>query len=275
MARRMMVIAAVVCIVGSDVPDASAQVFGTFTWQMQPFCNKVTLTLTAVPGNFTIDGADDQCGATRKASASGMAVFNPDGTVGLNFTIVTPTAHVAQVAASVSPANGQGTWTDSLGNGGTFAFFGNLGGLPPRPAMNASFRVVGHQTIAVPNGTLLTVDGWTSAPAENLGGGVYTPASGTYRVPTAGLYLITAAVRWNAFSAGGAHRCSYIAVNGARMAALCGQPSTTASFQMEPLTATLRLTAGSLVSILVYQASGAAASLGGSAEVAWSVARLH
>jgi hypothetical protein len=71
---------------------AYAQVFGTFTWQMQPYCNLVTLTLTNSPGGFTLSGSDDQCGSVSKGSAAGVAVFNADGTVGLNFIIVTPPA---------------------------------------------------------------------------------------------------------------------------------------------------------------------------------------
>ena len=114
--------------------SASAQVLGTFSWQMQPYCNTVTLTLTTVPAGFALDGSDDQCGAATKGSATGIGVFNPNGTVGVNFTIVTsPGGKGVQVSAQVSPANGQGTWTDSVGNSGTFAFFGALSGLPLRP----------------------------------------------------------------------------------------------------------------------------------------------
>ena len=103
--------------------------FGTFPWQMQPYCNVVTLTLTTIPAGFTLDGSDNQCGASTKGSATGIGVFNPDGSVGLNFTIVTsPGAKGVQVSAIVSPANGQGAWTDSVGNSGTFALFGNAPG---------------------------------------------------------------------------------------------------------------------------------------------------
>lgn len=67
----------VVAILTYGVPaPLSAQVFGTFPWQMQPYCNVVTLTLTSTPAGFTLDGADDQCGATNKASAVGVASFN-------------------------------------------------------------------------------------------------------------------------------------------------------------------------------------------------------
>ena len=91
--------------------SAAAQVFGTFNWQMQPYCNRVTLTLTSVTGNFTLDGSDDQCGATKKASAHGIGVFNADGTVGINFSIVLPSGgSPVHVSASVSPARPRGSF---------------------------------------------------------------------------------------------------------------------------------------------------------------------
>ena len=114
---------------------AWAQVFGTFTWQTLPYCNRVTLTLSNSPAGYTVDGSDDLCGATKKAGATGVAVFNPDGTVGLNFTLVaSPTGQAIHISANVSPANGQGTWADDVGNSGAFAFFGAAPGLPVRPA---------------------------------------------------------------------------------------------------------------------------------------------
>ena len=103
--RRSIAVAVTAALVSmAGATTASAQVFGTFSWQMQPFCNVVTLTLTSVTGNFTLDGSDDQCAATKKGSASGIGVFNPDGSVGLNFTIVTPGGQPLHVSASVSPA---------------------------------------------------------------------------------------------------------------------------------------------------------------------------
>jgi hypothetical protein len=126
------VLAAVMLVCGMS--GASAQVLGTFAWQMQPYCNRITLTLTSVGGNFTLDGFDDQCGATNRASAVGVGTFNASGNLTINFTIVTaPSGKPVHVSAVVSPANGNGTWTDSVGNGGTFAFFAATPGLPPRP----------------------------------------------------------------------------------------------------------------------------------------------
>ncbi|MGE0360027.1 MAG: hypothetical protein AB7H93_04280 [Vicinamibacterales bacterium] len=129
---RVLYVALVAAL--STAAPSAAQVFGTFSWQMQPFCNRVTLTLTSVVPGFTLDGSDDQCGAATKGSITGIGVFNANGTVGLNFTIVaSPSGQGVHVSAQVSPANGQGTWTDSSGNAGTFAFFAATPGLPARP----------------------------------------------------------------------------------------------------------------------------------------------
>ena len=114
--------------------SATAQALGTFTWQMQPFCNKVTVTLTIVPAGYMLHGFDDQCGAGPRGSAAGTAVLNPNGTASVNFTIVTSgTVRAVQVSGIVSPATGQGTWSDSVGHAGTFALGGAVPGLPPRP----------------------------------------------------------------------------------------------------------------------------------------------
>lgn len=113
---------------------ATAQTI-TAAWQMQPYCNRVTLTLTPSPaGGFALQGTDDQCGAANPGSAVGHASFNAGGNVTLNFTIVTaPAAKPLHVSAIVSPSDGNGTWTDSVATTGSFVFFGAVPGLPPRP----------------------------------------------------------------------------------------------------------------------------------------------
>jgi hypothetical protein len=122
------------CMTVLTASGASAQVFGTFRWQMQPFCNVVTMTITQVPSGFTLDGFDEQCGGVKRASSIGMALINPDGTVGLEFTIVAaPSGKAAHVSASINPGTGSGTWIDSVGNSGNFVLAGATPGLPARP----------------------------------------------------------------------------------------------------------------------------------------------
>lgn len=140
--QRLFVTLVLMALVGTS--PVSAQVFGTFTWQMQPYCNLVTLTLTQVPGGYTIDGSDNQCGAAKVGGAGGMALINPDGTVGLEFTVVTaPAGKAVHVSASLSPATGSGPWNDSVGNSGTLALGAPGSGSPrPLPASGVSAATI-------------------------------------------------------------------------------------------------------------------------------------
>jgi hypothetical protein len=115
--------------------SADAQPLGTFRWQLQPFCNVLTVTITQVGSVYRLEGRDDQCGAARAASVIGTAAQNPDGTIGLGFNIVSAPAGVAQpVSAAISLATLSGTWLGA-GASGAFVFTpgGGTGG-PPRPA---------------------------------------------------------------------------------------------------------------------------------------------
>ena len=115
-------LALLVLLLAFPLSPAAAQPFGTFTWQLQPFCNRVTLTINQDGAVYSLDGFDDQCGAPQRAPVVGTAVVNPDGTAGLGFTVVTtPGGRAVHVDARVSPATGSGTWRDDAGNAGTFA----------------------------------------------------------------------------------------------------------------------------------------------------------
>lgn len=116
---------------------ATAQALGTFRWQMQPYCNVVVLTVTANGGVFRLDGTDDQCGGADKASAVGTAFANPDGSIGVGLTIVSPGATPVHVDASLPAGGFDGTWRDNAGNRGTFRFTpgaGTGGSARPLPA---------------------------------------------------------------------------------------------------------------------------------------------
>ena len=134
---------------------ASAQVFGTLSWQMQPYCNVVTLTLTVTPAGFALDGHDDQCGASTRGSATGQVTLNPNGTAGVNFTTVTsPGGKGIHVSGVVSIGTGQGTWTDSVGNSGSFVLGGAVTGLPVRPVAASGLAPASVTTVEIAPGAI-------------------------------------------------------------------------------------------------------------------------
>lgn len=126
--------AAAAAVLNSAAPVAAQSVFGTHTWQLQPYCNVITLTLSPSPGGAEVAGFDNLCGASDRASAVGMASQNAAGQVTLNVTIVTaPAGRPVHLTGIVDVRSGAGVWTDSAGNTGTMVYGRSTGGLPPRP----------------------------------------------------------------------------------------------------------------------------------------------
>ncbi len=134
MARRLLALALAAGLGGAA--RAEAQSLGTFQWQLQPYCNLVTVTVTQNGGLYTLDGYDDQCGAPTRASVVGTAIPNPNGTITLGFTIVTtPDGTPVHVQTALSLATLGGPWSDSAGHTGTLVFTPGAGtGGAPRPA---------------------------------------------------------------------------------------------------------------------------------------------
>lgn len=133
---RWSVSLAVVFLVAVGVAvDAGAQPLGTFRWQQQPFCNIVTLSIVRNGNVFELQGYDDQCGASTRGAAGGVAVVNPDGTIGMGLTIVTtPGGAPVHIDGIVSLASVSGTWRDSAGRNGSWVFTPGPGtGGSPRP----------------------------------------------------------------------------------------------------------------------------------------------
>jgi hypothetical protein len=136
--RASLAVSLLVLLVATLLPsrDAAAQPLGSFTWQLQPFCNRLTVNVTQSGGVYTLDGFDDQCGAPQRAPLVGLATPNPDGSIGLGFHIATvPGGRTVSVESRISLATIGGPWTDSAGNSGTLVFNGQAAGTArPSPA---------------------------------------------------------------------------------------------------------------------------------------------
>ncbi|MBP7776313.1 MAG: tail fiber domain-containing protein [Acidobacteria bacterium] len=127
---------------------AEAQSLGTFSWQLQPFCNVVTVNVVQTGGVYTLDGYDDQCGASQRAPLVGLATPNPDGTIGFGLHIVTaPGGLPVHVDARISLGSFGGPWTDNAGNTGTLVLGGTAAG-SARPAPTTPGILPGSVTSA-------------------------------------------------------------------------------------------------------------------------------
>jgi hypothetical protein len=119
---------------------ADAQSLGTFRWQLLPYCNVLTVSVVQAGTVYRIEGTDDQCGGNDAAAVTGLAFPNGDGTIGFGLTIVTsPAGAPVHVDAELTLPSLSGTWRDSLGGNGTFAFTpgARSGGSTARPATGA------------------------------------------------------------------------------------------------------------------------------------------
>lgn len=259
--------------------DVGAQPLGTYRWQMQPYCNIVSVQVTQLGSIYRLEGTDDQCGATTAAGVVGMAFQNLSGSIGFGLTIVqSPGGAPVHIDATISISTLSGTWRDSAGGSGNFVFTPGAGtGGTPRTAASTGvhFRV---NDMATAQGvtSVATLTNWSATPAFNIGGGVYNAAAGSYTVPAAGLYLVTAAVRWTAYTTipANAYKCVYVFVNAARAGNTCNQP-TTASFDVQPVTSQLLLASGDVITIRAYSSPAGTAGSSSSVDAHWAVSRIR
>ncbi len=148
-------IAALTLVVGAFMPvlTAAAQPLGSFRWQLQPYCNVVTLAVVQQGGQYQLDGTDDQCGAAQAAGVRGLAFQNPNGSIGFGLIVVTaPGGTPIHVDATISIATLSGTWRDSAGNNGTFVFTPGVGaGGGPRPVPSGGIAPASITNIQIAN----------------------------------------------------------------------------------------------------------------------------
>jgi hypothetical protein len=134
MSPARAIVGVVVTGILTAATGAAAQPLGSFTWQLQPFCNRVTVSVHQDGAVYTLDGFDDQCGAAQRATLTGLATLNANGSIVFGLTMVAPGGQPVHVAATITLPSLSGTWSDSAGNSGTFAFGGNAAGSARPPA---------------------------------------------------------------------------------------------------------------------------------------------
>jgi hypothetical protein len=144
---------------------SQAQTLGTFRWQLQPYCNVVTITVEQRGNAFLLTGSDNQCGANA-APVMGVAALKPDGTIGIGLTIMDPGGRPAQIDATVNLGNVSGPWRDVDGNSGFFAFNPGAAAGAPRPAARA-LVVAGQLTPGAVTRTTLAPDVFAGSGAAS------------------------------------------------------------------------------------------------------------
>ena len=166
---------------------ASAQTIGTFSWQFQPFCNVVTVTVVQQGAAYTLDGFDDQCGAAQRASVVGNGHLNPDGTIGFGFHIVqAPTAASVTVEARINLGTLNGTWSDTDGNQGTLAFNQAAAGSPRPLATGTRVYSFGAKNLTSTTEVSMVVPVTADVLARSIWVVQADTASFTYSLPGAG-----------------------------------------------------------------------------------------
>jgi hypothetical protein len=137
--RVRSVLSAVLLLIAAT--PALAQPIGAFRWQQQPYCNVITVAVEQEGGVYRLTGSDDQCGAGTVAAVTGLALPNPNGTIGFGLTIVTsPSGTPLHLDASIAFPALSGTWRDSAGATGAWTFTpGASAGGTVRPVPRLSF----------------------------------------------------------------------------------------------------------------------------------------
>jgi hypothetical protein len=145
-------------LVLSNAP-ANAQTLGTFRWQLQPFCNVITVNVAQQGGIYSLDGTDDRCGnGNQPGSAVGIAYLTPQGLLGFGITTIVPGGTPVNTEATLSVSSLGGSWRDSAGNSGAFVFNGALPGATPRPIPSGGLRPASITNVHIASNSVTTAN---------------------------------------------------------------------------------------------------------------------
>lgn len=119
--KRLLFPLAIIAFCLAAAP-ASAQTIGTFRWNIAPFCNVLNLTVTQQGDSFALNGFEESCNdSLPRWPVTGTAIVQADGTITLAVTTIFATGDAIHTSATLD-ATINGTWTDGVGNDGTFTF---------------------------------------------------------------------------------------------------------------------------------------------------------
>ncbi|MBL8139186.1 MAG: tail fiber domain-containing protein [Acidobacteria bacterium] len=244
MTRRLAALVLLVALSLHARPASAQPVpMGVFTWQLAPYCNVLSLTTSQDGAVYTFDGTDNQCGASTVATARGLAVINPNGTVGIGLTIVTsPGGLPVHVQGTIDMGTLGGPWTDDHGNSGTFVFAPAAPTGSPRPLASAG----------IPNGAVTSAK---IADGAVTGGKILDGTIGLADVNTAEVQArVSGACPANqlmtSVNADGSVVCTAVAAGGtgditgvtAGLGLLGGGPSGNVTLNVDPAVVQARLT---------------------------------
>ena len=157
--RRRLVLALVTATALLEMTGtAHAQTLGTFNFQLQPYCNVITMTITQEGGTYRLSGWDDACGAVDRYPMSGTISANIDGTLAFGFVVTRSNGIDVHTSFRFTPAPPfNGPWNDSAGNSGTYVFNGATGG-NPRPAPTSTVAVNSITTVNIVDNSIEAID---------------------------------------------------------------------------------------------------------------------
>jgi hypothetical protein len=115
---------------GAVLASAAVSEAQTIRFQLQPLCDKVTLTLmpTSSPSVIGLVGYDDNCGEDPRSPIHGTAVLSPDGSISIGYTTSLPFSVYGRTDVGLQtsvewPAGANaGSWSDDDGDSGTFLY---------------------------------------------------------------------------------------------------------------------------------------------------------
>ena len=120
--HRHLVLAFLMIGTLTAVGTVQAQSLGTFRWQQEPYCNVITLDVVQRGGVYQLTGFDDECDAPARGAVNGTAFQNPDGSIGMGLSVITPSGQSFHLDVTVSLGTLSGTWRSDTNATGVWVF---------------------------------------------------------------------------------------------------------------------------------------------------------